>query len=263
MSVASASSIYPTPKRVKNQLVFRQMTVQQKTLVADTFWRIVFTGEQLKGFHSPSFDDHSKLFFPDASGVLNLPVATEEGISWPDGKRPAARDYTPLAFDGENSLTIDFFLHNGGIASEWAKHAMPGDALAVGGPRGSLLIPTDYPFQLYVCDETGLPAMKRRLAELQPVAAGKTIRVLAQVDEALGRDYLGEVPGVEISWLPSAELLNRALHNLTLPNDGYFFWLTGEGAQTKQRADFLIQQRQVSEECIRAVAYWHQKPALP
>lgn len=30
-----------------------------------------------------------------------------------------------------------------------------GDRLAIGGPRGSLVVPDDYAFQLYVCDETG------------------------------------------------------------------------------------------------------------
>jgi len=259
MSIESTPLHYAVPQRVKNELVFRQMTVQQKTRVADAFYRIVFHGEQLKGFHSPSFDDHSKLFFPDANGVLHLPTLTDEGISWPQGVRPAARDYTPLAFDGEGSLTIDFFLHDGGVASEWAKRAQPGDALAVGGPRGSTIIPTDYPFQVYSADETGLPALKRRLTELRPLLAEKEIHVLAQVNEAVGRAYLGEQPGIHLQWLDSAEALTAALHALTLPGEGYFFWLTGEGAQTKALADALVQQRQIDDRWIRAVAYWHQK----
>jgi hypothetical protein len=34
--------------------------------------------------HSPSFDDHIKVFFPDTpGGALALPHMTDEGIVWP------------------------------------------------------------------------------------------------------------------------------------------------------------------------------------
>lgn len=38
-----------------------------------------------------------------------------------------------------------------------------GDKLTIGGPRGSLVVPEDYAWQLYVCDESGMPALRRRL----------------------------------------------------------------------------------------------------
>lgn len=50
------------PKRVRNELRFRKLTVSSKTLVADNFWRIEFTSEELDGYNSPGFDDHSKIF---------------------------------------------------------------------------------------------------------------------------------------------------------------------------------------------------------
>ena len=86
------------PQRVRNELRFRHLTVASKTRVAGVFWRIVFTGADLAGFHSPSFDDHIKVFFPSGPGCdVALPQLSEEGIVWPEGVRPAARDYTRYA----------------------------------------------------------------------------------------------------------------------------------------------------------------------
>ncbi len=126
-----------------NVLRFRHITVASKTLIADEFWRITFHGSDLAGFNSAGFDDHIKVFFPQDSGAtLQLPQMTDEGIVWPDGVCPPARDYTPLAFDGESSLTLNFYIHDGGVASGWAQQAKEGDRLLMGGPRGSLVVPT-------------------------------------------------------------------------------------------------------------------------
>lgn len=57
------------PQRVRNELRFRQLTVTAKTNVADSFWRIEFSGEDLAGFISPGFDDHIKVFSPMPAAV--------------------------------------------------------------------------------------------------------------------------------------------------------------------------------------------------
>ena len=213
------------PQRVRNELRFRRISVASKTLVAGEFWRVVFHGSDLAGFASPGFDDHIKLFFPQESGAeLPLPQMTDEGVVWANGARPPARDYTPLAFDGESSLTIDFYIHEGGVASGWAQQAQEGDRLIIGGPRGSLVVPTDYAFQLYVCDETSLPAFKRRVA----TAEAQEIHLFACVDEATGRDYLPDLAGVNVHWLGSGvaqsgklEALIAELDNIRLPQEDY------------------------------------------
>lgn len=251
------------PRRVRNDLRFRHITVVSKTLIAGAFWRIVFNGNDLAGFNSPSFDDHIKVFFPEKTGAeLALPQMTDDGIVWPGGVRPAARDYTPLEFNGIDSLTIDFYIHEGGVASSWANEAKLGDQIAMGGPRGSLIVPVDYACQIYVCDETGLPAFKRRYAEMQAQA----IHLLAYIDEATGRDYLGELPNVQVSWLGSGTMqadnlapLTARLESIALPADDYFIWLTGEGEAVKLLSDYFTQGRGAHTDYVRAVAYWHQK----
>ena len=252
------------PKRVRNELRFRQLTVTAKTKVAGCFWRIDFAGEDLAGFNSPGFDDHIKVFFPDASsGTLNLPEVTEEGVVWKEGTRPVSRDYTPLFFDGvAKTLTIDFYIHDGGVASDWAAQAQPGDALAIGGPRGSLVVPEDYAFQLYVCDESGLPAFKRRNETL----SGQQLSLYAYVDEATGVDYLDGLNGVNAAWIGSGKMqtenlaaLIDTLNSVQIPREDYFIWLTGEAEFVKKLSDYFIEQRGCDATFVRAVAYWHQK----
>ncbi|MFC0139959.1 siderophore-interacting protein [Erwinia mallotivora] len=251
------------PRRIRNELRFRPVEVLSKTLIANSFYRVEFGGEALAGFTSAGFDDHIKVFFPDAAtGEFHLPEITEEGVVWKEGVRPAARDYTPLFFDGISRLTVDFYLHASGLASDWASRAQAGDRLAVGGPRGSLIVPEDYHFQLYVCDESGLPAFRRRCQTL----SGESLRLYAFVDEEKGRDYIGTLPDVEICWLGSGAMhqqgvaaLMTQLDRLALPEQDYFIWLTGEGAAVKQLSDYFIIQRGLQADFVRAVAYWHQK----
>lgn len=51
---------------------------------------------------------------------------TDEGIDWGDGVRPQTRDYTPLYDESRHELVLDFFIHDGGIASNWAVEAKAG-----------------------------------------------------------------------------------------------------------------------------------------
>lgn len=244
------------PKRVKNELKFRDLTVKSKATVAGCFYRIVFTSPDLAGFSSQGFDDHVKVFFPPAGGDFARPSVTDDGIVWGEGARPVSRDYTPLAFDAAlNELTLDFYIHDGGVASQWAENAAPGDTLLIGGPRGSLVIPTHYAFQLYICDESGLPAVRRRLLSLPENSAPI---VLINSRHAQTHEYLSEFQGAQIEWLDSESIAER-VRNLQFPESDYFVWATGEGHDVKKLSDELLETRGLDGDYVRAVAYWHNK----
>lgn len=250
------------PQRVRNELRFRELTVLRVERIGAGFQRIVLGGEALAGFSSRGFDDHTKVFFPEPGQPFVPPTVTEEGIVWGDGVRPASRDYTPLYDEARHELSLDFFIHDGGVASRWAENAQPGDTLTIGGPRGSLVVPTDYAFQLYVCDETGLPAFSRR----QRDARAQALHLYAFTDEATGRDYLPDTTGVTLNWLGSGQMQTAQLSQLiarldqvTFPAEDYFIWLTGEGEFVKALCDYFTMQRGINSDFMRAVAYWHQK----
>lgn len=243
-------------KRVKNELKFRELTVKSKKKIAGCFYRIILEGEQLAGFSSQGFDDHVKIFFPIGNEKCVLPEITNEGIVWPDGPRPAARDYTPLSFDATlNELTLDFFIHEGGIASLWAEAAKPNDKLVIGGPRGSLVTPVDYAWQIYICDESGLPAVRRRLLSLPE---NITVQVLVNSNQPQIQDYLSEFTNIHIEWLNTESIAGK-LQSLSIPATDYYFWITGEGEEVKQLNDDLLATHSLDADYVRAVAYWHKK----
>ncbi|WBM72625.1 siderophore-interacting protein [Buttiauxella sp. WJP83] len=244
------------PQRVKNDLKFRQLTVKSKETVAGCFYRIVFSSPELAGFTSRGFDDHVKVFFPPEDGDFIRPSVTDEGIVWGEGQRPLSRDYTPLAFDAtRNELTLDFYIHDGGVASLWAGNATVGDTLLIGGPRGSLVVPTDYAFQLYICDESGLPAVRRRLLSL-PEHIVPTVLVNSQQTQSL--EYLCEFHHAQIHRLDT-ESIAKHISTIDFPESDYFVWVTGEGHDVKQLSDALLETHGLDADYVRAVAYWHHK----
>ena len=146
------------------------------------FQRIVLGGEALDGFTSRGFDDHSKLFFPQPDTHFVPPTVTEEGIVWPEGPRPPSRDYTPLYDELRHELAIDFFIHDGGVASGWAMQAK----LRAINLRWQVRAVRWWcqritRISLYVCDESGMPALRRRLETLSKLAVKPQVSALVSV----------------------------------------------------------------------------------
>jgi ferric-chelate reductase (NADPH) len=140
----------------------------------------VLGGEALEGFVSTALTT-TPSFFPEPGAAFTPPQVTEEGINWGEGVRPATRDYTPLYDAERHELAYDFFIHDGGIASRWALEAKVGDKLVIGGPRGSLVVPEDYAWQLYVCDESGMPALRRRLLGLRQLPVTPQVTAIVTI----------------------------------------------------------------------------------
>lgn len=249
------------PRRVRHELRFRDLNVVSSARVAAGFQRVTFGGAELAGFTAAGFDDHVKMFFPQDGAPLTPPQVTEQGIVWPNGVRPLAREYTPLFDAARCELAIDFYIHDGGVASGWAVNARSGDRLIIGGPRGSLVVPEDYAWQLYVCDESGMPALRQRLEALQARGAAARVKALVAVADEAYRDYLAHLTAFDIEWLvrpaPGA-LLDRILA-LPLPQRDCFLWITGEGKEVKAIGDALEQRGGIDPQLLRAVAYWHRK----
>lgn len=248
------------PQRVRNDLRFRELDVLRVERVNAGFQRIVLGGEALEGFSSRGFDDHTKVFFPAPGTTFVPPVVTEEGIDWGEGVRPQARDYTPL-FDAEhNELVLDFFVHDGGVASRWALEAKVGDKLTIGGPRGSLVVPEDYAWQLYVCDESGMPALRRRLEAIASLKVRPEIHAVVTVGDASYKTYLAHLSGFNITWIVghSEQAVADQLAALTVPAEDYFIWLTGEGKVVKNLSR-RFETDAIDQQLVRASAYWHAK----
>lgn len=248
------------PQRVRNELRFRELTVLRVERIGNAFQRVVLGGEALEGFSSLGFDDHTKLFFPQPGTKITPPTITDEGIVWAEGVRPQSRDYTPLYNAERHELAYDFFIHDGGVASQWAMEAKAGDTLTLGGPRGSLVVPEDYAWQLYVCDETGMPALRRRLEALRTLAQRPRVTALVMVRDVADKAYLAGFDEFNIEWISdyNAAAVAARLAQLTVPSSDYFIWLTGEGKVVKNLTDGFVTDA-IDPQLVRSSAYWHAK----
>ncbi|MTD37982.1 siderophore-interacting protein [Erwinia sp. CPCC 100877] len=250
------------PCRVRNELRFRALTVLRSETIAPGFQRVVVGGRELEGFVSRGFDDHIKLFFPADPVSFKAPQATDDGIVWSSDERPPSRDYTPLYDEQRRELALDFFIHDGGVASDWAQKVQPGDTLFAGGPRGSLIVPENYSWQLYVCDETGMPALRRRLETLSRLASEAKVTAIVAINDPACQAYLEHLTDFNIEWVRGGDeqAIARRLAALDVPADDYFLWITGEG-QAVKRLSRRFERPEIDARRLRAVAYWHQKEA--
>ncbi len=222
-------------QRVRHELRRRQLQVRRVEAVSPGVRRITLAGPELAGFVSASFDDHVKLF-------IDTP-----------GAEPAMRDYTPRRFDAAaGELDLEFALHGDGPAAAWAARAQAGDALTVGGPRGSFIVPLDYDWHLLAGDDTALPAIARRLEELP--AGSRAIVLLAVA--AADRRPLTTQADVDLRWFDDDAALLAAARALQLPAGEGYAWCAGEAATMAELRRVLVQDKGHDAQAIRAAAYW-------
>ena len=221
-------------QRVRHELRRRELEVARVERLGPGFVAVTFRGPELADFVSASFDDHVKL-------VLE------------DGGEPVRRDYTPRQFDrAARELIIEFAVHAAGRASDWARQAQPGQRAVVGGPRGSLVIPTDYDWHLLAGDATALPAIRRRVEELP---AGARVFVIAKAEPGERLPFTGLARPV-VQWVASDEELVSALRSLALPAGAGFSWAAGEAASMARVRRVLVEEKQQPREAMRVAAYW-------
>jgi NADPH-dependent ferric siderophore reductase len=228
-------------QRVRHELRRRELRVSRVEPLGAGFVAITFGGEELAGFVSLSFDDHLKFMAPGP------------------GHEPARRDYTPRRYDAaRQELTIEFALHGHGPASDWARQAAPGQTATIGGPRGSMIIPTDHDWHLLAGDETALPAIHRRLEELP---AGTRACVLVQVRSAADERAFDSAAQLQLQWVHTPEAWLAALRALRLPAGEGYAWCAGEARQMRQAREILLQQHALPRHAMRVSAYWKEGAA--
>ena len=268
MSEAFQTTTIRTARRVRHETKMRLLQVREVSRLTPKMVRIVVGGEALAGFVSAAHDDHVKLFFPQpGQDKPVLPTPTPNGPVYPEGApRPAARDYTPRRYDAAaNTLTLDFVLHGEGPAATWAAQAQPGQFLGVGGPRGSFIVPDDFDWYLLAGDETAVPAIGRRLEELP---AGTRVIVVVEVADAAEEQKLDTRARLKTHWLHRTGaaagnhlLLQRALTELALPPGEGYSWVAAEASAAKALRRYLVDQRGLAKDRVKAAAYWKQGAA--
>lgn len=246
------------PRRVRFETRRRDLTVTAICDLSPHMRRITLSGD-MEGFQSLGFDDHVKLLFPDPqTGVIALPGG--------DAK-PIARDYTPRAFDvAAGTLILDFALHgladgSAGPATAWAQRAVVGDVLVLGGPRGSTVWPVDYALHLLIGDETALPAIGRRLAELP---AGTRALVLVAVDNPAETLEFTSCADTSIHWLfrdpaHGGHALADAVARLCFTQTDIFAWVAAEAGEVRVIRDLLTTRHGIDPQRMKVSGYWQKE----
>lgn len=223
-------------QRVRHELKLRELTVMRVQPVGAHFLSVTFGGEALADFVSASFDDHVKFMFEDETGTQ------------------VRRDYTPRSFDPVGrELTIEFALHGDGKASTWAQRAAVGQRALVGGPRGSMIIPSDYAWHFLAGDATALPAISRRVEELP---RGARATVLVQVEDDADRRLFNSEAELDVLWVRSAEELLACARALEFPAGDGFVWAAGEASAMKRLRAVMVEEKGHAPDATRISAYW-------
>jgi len=247
---------------VRHPLRVRLLEVVRTAALTPRMKRITLGGPELEGFVSLAPEDHVKLFFPQPGETLPIvPSFGPLGIVLPKlGPKPAGRDYTPLRFEPvAGELDIDFFLHGGGVGGAWAARCVAGDIVGVAGPRGSHVLKREFPWQLFVGDETAIPEMLFRISRL-PASAGATAVFL--VDDAANERHDVSRPNLEIHWIHRCSTsdvtgaLIQAVRTLTFPDGDGFAWLAGEASEVRAVYRHLLTERGLGAARIRVSGHW-------
>lgn len=227
--------------------------------------RIVLGGEEVAAFLSTGIgDEYLRVFLPAAGErVPVLPFATENGWDYPEGVAPSPmRTYTVRAVDPRaGTVTIDFVVHESGVAATWAQHAVVGDVVGLNTPCGLYSPPVDLAWQLLLADETGLPAVAR-LVEQAP--AGVRTRVVIEVTDASRRQDLEPHPDVDVAWVYGGNgngrsRLEEILRSIELPDGVGYVWFAGEAKVMRTVRTYLRHERGLPASAYKVIGYWTDK----
>ncbi|MFT8655752.1 MAG: siderophore-interacting protein [Acetobacter papayae] len=232
----------PEISRVRHELRKRCLEVVSAIRLTPHMIRVTLTGPELEGFVSASPDDHIKIFIPGLDGAL------------------VRRDYTPRRYDpATRMLTLDFVNHEGGPAAAWARAARSGDRLDIGGPKGSQVIAGQVDRWLLIGDETALPAIGRRVEELPAQAHVTTVvTVPGPEDEqvfATSAQHQAHWVHRPMQQADDARGILSVLEKLTIP-EGSFIWVGAEAHVAKAVRQYLVHDRGVPLQWIKASGYW-------
>ncbi|MBS7811289.1 siderophore-interacting protein [Roseococcus pinisoli] len=227
--------------RLRQETRRRVLTLATIEQLTPHMLRLGFVSPELHDFASAAPDDHVKLFFPTAEGSC-------------------MRDYTPRRFDpAAGTLVLDFALHEAGPATRWAMKAKPGDALEIGGPRGSAVVADDFDWYLLIGDETALPAIGRRIEELRP---GVPVTSFVLVPEAADAQHFSTAASWSGHWIArgasteDGALLLAAIADFTLPPGDGFIWIAAEAQAARAVRHHVLETLGHPRAWVKTAGYW-------
>ena len=225
--------------------------------------RIVFDVPDVADLGLPdSGDDAVGIYFP-RSGE-NCPPAMEQrdGVSayFDTDAAPPGRNYTVrLRGPGPRQITVDFVVHERGVASDWVRSVERGDQVVLAHARSWYRPPAGTDWQLLVADLSGLPALARVIDEL-PARTRAT--AIVEVGDDSDLSYLPRREGVEYvssvgtgnGYAESA--LSTLVADFVHPEGRGYCWFAGEAAPSRQIRKRLRSDYGFTADQFDIIGYW-------
>jgi NADPH-dependent ferric siderophore reductase len=222
--------------------------------------RVTFAGPDLEGLtlEHPAASVRVLLPSPGAQELV-MPSWNGNEFLLPDRRRPTLRTFTPRRVDAEAlELDVEIVVHGGGVASEWASEAAPGDPAAISGPGRGYGIDRDAPAFLLAGDETAIPAISQLLEALPP---DRPVQVHVEVAHPDARLALPDHPRATVEWLdlPAGASPGDALVAAVGGADlapGARVWGAGEAAAVQRIRRHLFDDRGLPRAQASVRGYW-------
>lgn len=243
---------------------FYAATVQSVSRLSPNLVRVVFGGSSLRyyaGLDAP--DECVTIHFPSAVDAT-LPPMTLVGGTWgyhDVATRPECRNYTVRTRD-DATVTVDFVLHETGVASSWARSVQPGHSVVLSRPRSWYCCPEDTDWQVLVADQTGLPAVARALETRRP---GLRTHVILEVLDGADVQELAVDSDVTVEWrigtgnglTPS--VLPDAVASFDRPDGVGYLWFAGEARSSRSVRSHVRKQWGFTTRQCSVIGYWREK----
>jgi len=224
--------------------------------------RVTFGGPGLAEFRGTGVgDEYVRVFLPnEGEAEPTWPFPKGDYWDYPDGVEPSPmRTYTVRRFDADRAqLTIDFVVHDGGVAATWAQRAEPGDVVGLNTPTGLYDPPADMAWQIVLADAAGLPAAARLLEQTAP---GVRTRAVLEVPSAADRQEIAHHDDVDIVWVYGGNghgqsRLEEILRSAELPAGPGYIWVAGETKAMRGARRYLRHELRLPSGAYKVIGYW-------
>jgi NADPH-dependent ferric siderophore reductase len=239
---------------------FRRVAVRRVERLTPRMVRVTFAAGELAGLVVEQPAASVRVLLPSRRrDDLVVPQWNGNEFLLPDGRRPAIRTFTPWRVDqDELELDVGIVVHGGGVASEWAQSARPGDPAAVSGPGRGYAVDSEAPAFLVAGDETAIPAVTQVLDALPAEAA---VQVRVEIPHVEARLELPERPGADVEWCvrdaggSPGEALGAAVRDADLAAETRV-WVAGEAAAVQRIRRYLFDERGIPRAQAAVRGYW-------
>ncbi|WP_404343250.1 siderophore-interacting protein [Pseudoalteromonas mariniglutinosa] len=172
------------------------------------------------------------------------------------------RSYTIRSIDPvSRAITLDFVInHHQGIATHWAKHAKPGDQLAIAGPGPRKLTDFRQSHYLLLGDLTSVNAINAYLSYLPAAAHVDVLIHVSDQDDIIALEKAESHTKQRINWLvtstPDTDVVDRVTELLAQYSKAPLVFMALEAGLVRSLKHVMTNEFAIPRQQIISSGYW-------